>query len=174
MVEHKLSITPKTKVGEILENYPQLEKVLLELSPAFSKLKNPILRRTIGKVATLQQAASIGNISVEMLVNKLREAAGQSGIEISESDDKYTGPKPSWMNDGIIANSFDASPVINSGESPMAMISKKASELNSGEILEISTPFIPAPILDLLEQKGYFVYASKNSENQVNSYIYKP
>ena len=40
-----LIISPQTKVGELLDAYPELEKVLFELSPAFSKLKNPILRK---------------------------------------------------------------------------------------------------------------------------------
>ena len=47
-----LLITPKTKVGELLDAYPELEPVLMGLAPAFNKLKNPVLRKTIGKVAT--------------------------------------------------------------------------------------------------------------------------
>ena len=44
-------ISPKTKVGELLDAYPELESVLMEMSPAFEKLKNPILRRTVARVA---------------------------------------------------------------------------------------------------------------------------
>lgn len=53
-MSHKPSIliTPKTRVGELLEKYPELEETLMELAPAFQKLKNPVIRRTIGKVAT--------------------------------------------------------------------------------------------------------------------------
>ncbi|MCP4310925.1 MAG: DUF1858 domain-containing protein, partial [Bacteroidetes bacterium] len=36
-----LLITPKTRVGELLDAYPELEQVLMGLSPAFKKLKNP-------------------------------------------------------------------------------------------------------------------------------------
>ena len=42
--EAKIPITPETKVGEMLEAYPQLEEVLLEISPTFRKLRNPVLR----------------------------------------------------------------------------------------------------------------------------------
>ena len=34
-----LQITPETKLGELLERYPQLEQTLLDHSPAFAKLK---------------------------------------------------------------------------------------------------------------------------------------
>ena len=57
-----LIITPKTKVLELIETYPELEDILIEIAPAFKKLKNPILRKTVAKIATLQQAAAIGNI----------------------------------------------------------------------------------------------------------------
>ena len=68
----KLIITPKTRVGELLDTYPELEPVLMELSPAFKKLQNPVLRKTVAKVATLQQAASLGNIPVTEVINTLR------------------------------------------------------------------------------------------------------
>ena len=82
MKKEELIITPKTKVLDIIEAYPVLEDVLISYVPAFEKLKNPLLRRTVGKVATLQQAALIGNVSVGDLVNYLREKIGQNEVEI--------------------------------------------------------------------------------------------
>ncbi|WP_143255013.1 DUF1858 domain-containing protein [Alkalitalea saponilacus] len=35
MSNKQLVITPKTKVGELLDTYPQLEEVLIGMSPAF-------------------------------------------------------------------------------------------------------------------------------------------
>lgn len=59
IMNHKLIITPHTKVSELLDAYPELEPILLELSPAFEKLKNPLLRKTIARFTTLKHAASI-------------------------------------------------------------------------------------------------------------------
>lgn len=59
MTETKLIINPKTKVLKLIETYPELEEVLIGYVPAFQKLKNPILRNTVAKITTLQQAASI-------------------------------------------------------------------------------------------------------------------
>ena len=58
MAASKIIISPKTKVGELLDNYPDLESVLMEMSPAFEKLRNPVLRKTVARVATLQQVDS--------------------------------------------------------------------------------------------------------------------
>ena len=52
------------KVLELIEAYPALEPILMDYAPAFKRLTNPALRRTIGRIATLQQAASIGNVKV--------------------------------------------------------------------------------------------------------------
>ena len=43
MTAPKIIISPKTKVGELLEAYPALESVLMSMSPAFEKLRNPVL-----------------------------------------------------------------------------------------------------------------------------------
>ena len=82
----KLPITPQTKVGELLEAYPELEAVLVAQTPIFEKLKNPVLRKTVAKVATLEKAAAIANIPVVKLVSELRKAAGQSALIPTTAD----------------------------------------------------------------------------------------
>ena len=77
-----LNITPKTKIAELLSAYPQLEEKLVKMSPAFEKLKNPILRKTIARITSLQQAAMAGNINVGDLINKLRQEVGQTSVEV--------------------------------------------------------------------------------------------
>ena len=77
-------ITFQTKVYELLEDYPHLEDVLSEISPAFAKLKNPILRRTIARVTTIQQAAAVAGIEAGEVVKRLRIAAGLSDASPAE------------------------------------------------------------------------------------------
>jgi hypothetical protein len=60
MSAQKITISPKTKVGELLDPFPELESVLMEMSPAFEKLKNPILRKSVARVATIQQVDIVG------------------------------------------------------------------------------------------------------------------
>jgi hypothetical protein len=72
----EIIITPKTKVAELIDAYPQLEQVLISYVPAFEKLRNPVLRRTVARITTLQQAAVIGGANVEDLINHLRKEVG--------------------------------------------------------------------------------------------------
>lgn len=93
--QHALLITPKTRVGDLLEVYPSLEPVLMDLAPVFKKLQNPVLRRTVGKVA------------------------GQE------------------------------------------------------EIFLLITPFIPAPIIELISKKGYDHYCMNINDELYNTYFYR-
>ncbi|MEZ5197410.1 MAG: PAS domain-containing protein [Bacteroidales bacterium] len=107
IVETNIIITPKTKVAELLDAYPQLEDVLIDIAPTFKKLKNPVLRRTIARVATLQQAASVGGVPVDVIINKLRGSLGQEEMKNMEQGNNYAGYKPTWFDENTIAKSFD-------------------------------------------------------------------
>jgi hypothetical protein len=48
--------------------------------PAFKKLKNQVFRKTVAKIAKLQQAAAIGGVKTEELINRLRKEIGQELI----------------------------------------------------------------------------------------------
>jgi len=166
-------ISPKTKIGELLEAYPELESVLIEMSPAFKKLRNPVLRRTIARVATIQQISVVGGIPADTIVNRLRKEVGQSDIQTNGNGPEYiTAAAPSWFDETKITQRFDATPVINAGESPMNDVLRKAMILKSGEIFELQTPFIPAPVLDMLREKKFQVYTVQKG-GSVKSYITK-
>ena len=57
-----IDINLQTKIADLLTAYPQLEDKLIGISPVFAKLKNPILRRTVARVTSVQQAATIANM----------------------------------------------------------------------------------------------------------------
>jgi len=146
MVAGNLIISPKTKVGELLDAYPQLEGILIDLSPAFAKLKNPILRKTVARIATLQQAAAVGGLKTDELVNRLRREAGQNELTGAADGDLYLlTAAPGWFDTSKITQHFDATPIINSGASPLQEILSKAKNIQPGEFLEVATPFVPAP-----------------------------
>jgi len=73
------NITRDTVVGELIKNYPYLKDELLSLSPKFSKLKNPILFKTMSSIATMEMIAERGNLNVDELIAKL-EARIDKGI----------------------------------------------------------------------------------------------
>jgi hypothetical protein len=147
MEKEQLIITPKTKVLHLIEAYPQLEDVLIKYVPAFSKLKNPLLRRTVAKIATLQQAASIGNVKAGDLINLLRKEVGQELLN-STDDTLYNTKKPSWYNETLIEKEFDIREMLAAGEQPVNQVISDLNHLTAGRIYKLTSPFLPAPLID--------------------------
>ena len=145
----KLIITPKTKIFDLLEDYPQLEDILIQAAPPFKKLKNPVLRKTITKITTLSQAATIGGLKVEELINKLRTEVGQANVElVGDEGENYVTEKPSWFNESNVAETIDIREMLNAGEQPVHEVMSAIKKLNDTEILKVVAPFVPAPLLD--------------------------
>jgi DUF438 domain-containing protein len=75
-----MTITPKTTVHTLLKEYPFLLDFLAAYNPEFAKLANPVLRRTMGRMATLEKAAAFGNIPLNQLMNDIAaEVAARTG-----------------------------------------------------------------------------------------------
>jgi uncharacterized protein (DUF2249 family) len=146
-MENNVIISPKTKLIQVLESYPELEKVLVSYAPAFKKLENPLLRNTVAKIATLQQIAAVGNVKVEELINALRKAAGQEEISITEGSSFITD-KPSWFNPSFVKREIDIRSMLNAGEQPVNQVITELNSLKPGEIFKVISPFIPAPLIE--------------------------
>lgn len=165
-----LVITPKTKVLELIETYPQLEDLLIEIAPAFKKLKNPVLRRTVAKIATLQQAASIGNVKVEELINRLRKEVGQENLE-GETGSKYNFNKPEWFSESKVAGSLNASEMLVVGEHPVSQVMADLKNLEPGKIYELKAPFLTAPIIDKATSIGMLHWIDQPSKDDFLIYF---
>lgn len=63
-----MELSAKTTIGALLDAHPFLLDFLVAQSPKFAKLKNPILRATLAKVAPLSQAASMGGLDLDDLL----------------------------------------------------------------------------------------------------------
>lgn len=157
-------ITSKTKVAELLKEYPELEDVLISIAPPFKKLRNPVLRRTVAKVASLRQAAAVGKIPVVELVNRLRAEVGQSPMDDTPEEQlSYFGPRPAWAACERVTESIDER-TTEQNVMPLNPVIRQASKMAEGEILELVTTFLPAPGIDLMRNKGYRVWSVEEGE----------
>jgi len=171
-METKLIITPRTKISQLIEAYPQLEDVLINYVPAFKKLKNPALRKTIADVITLQQAASIGNAKVEELVNRMRQAVGQDDISI-ETEMGYATGKPEWFNEEKIVKELDVREMLAAGEHPVNLVVSEVNNLGSNEIYKVIAPFLPAPMIDKITGLGFRHWVVNSPDNLFVIYFFK-
>lgn len=163
----KLIITPKTKIYDLLEAWPGLEDTLIEMAPEFSRLKNPVLRRTIARVTTVAQAAIVGGLNVEKLVNALREKAGQGSlVNTGETAATYVTVMPGWYKAEKVVSMLDIRETLNRGEQPVHEVLSELKRLETGSILGVIAPFLPAPLIDKATGLGFMHWVEKKSTEE--------
>ena len=82
-----MTITPKTTVHTLLKEHPFLLDFLAGYHPEFKKLTNPVLRRTVGRMATLDTVAEQGNVPLNQLMS-----------DIAGEIEAKTGARPAIAN----------------------------------------------------------------------------
>jgi hypothetical protein len=176
--EHgRVPISPATRVAELLESWPQLEKVLIAHAPAFRRLRNPVLRRTVARVATLEQAAGVGGIPVRDLVAALRRAAGIEDAAPPPAEDEASpeaAAPPAWLEAGRVVATLDADALLGAGRVPLALASERARALAPGELLRIDSSFRPLPLLEALARQGCRCHPREVAPARFETFVARP
>ncbi len=166
-------ITLETKISELLNNYDGMKDILVDINPKFKKLNNPVLRRTLAKVAGVRQAAIVGGMDPMDLLNQLRVAVGQEPLNIS-IDDTYIDESevPDWaLQEPVYV--LNANESLDKEQNPLAESYNIMRSLREGEILSVIADFQPEPLIDEFIKSGYEVHLKKISDNEFVTYIKK-
>ena len=82
-----MELNPKTKVNDLLERYPFLKDYLTGQSAEFKMLDNPIMRKTVGRIASLGKAAMIGGLDVRKLLDgiaaEIKKQTGETMVVVA-------------------------------------------------------------------------------------------
>lgn len=148
-----MDINSLIRIHDLLKEYPQLEKVIIELNPLFKKLKNPVLRKTVGKIATIEQAAKVAGLNVMEFVNRLRIEVGQQPIESGGPSEVSDSKMEEWMK-GEPVEILSGNKILQEGDNPLRVVTEKMKELSSGEFLLLETDFYPSPMIENMKKQG--------------------
>ena len=79
-----MELNGNTKIDDLLKEYPFLMEYLVNRSPKFKLLESAVMRKTVGKVATLSQVSAIGGIELAALLEELAaEIRKRTGKDIA-------------------------------------------------------------------------------------------
>ncbi len=165
-----MEITPKSKIQDILNHFPQLEEEIIRSAPPFENLRNPLLRRTVARLATLEQAARIGGMNPLDLVNRLRRAVGQTEISNpiempTATDIPLAGEEdPAWVR-GDAQFVVDGNRLLEAGEVPLNHIQPLLGQLEEGRFILLITDFEPRPMIEALQKQNRKVYHKLDEQN---------
>lgn len=171
-----MTIDANTKIASLLKHHADALEAIVSISPKFTKLRNPLLRKVIAARTSIAMASKLGGCSVDDFFNKLQPL----GFEIDKAAvvmEKVNEHKPvPWFVKNIAADKIielDVRSVIESGKDPLDIIVKKVKALEPGAVLKIINSFEPTPLMHLLGKQGFESYAEAISDDVVNTYFYK-
>jgi DUF438 domain-containing protein len=76
-MEANMELSAKTRVNDLITKYPFLKDYLVGLNPEFRMLDNPVMRRTVGRIATLGRVALIGGMDLKVLLDGIASEIGK-------------------------------------------------------------------------------------------------
>lgn len=161
VMDIKPRIEANWKISKVLSEYPEVLETLADSSPAFGKLRNPIIRRVQSRLVTVEQAAGIAGLEPPSLVAKLNKAAGfeVDPVPIIPTV-KPKSDAPAWVADVKTSETLDVRPLIARGEEPFSMITGAARRIPVGKALKLRSPFDPIPLRDVMAKQGFAYYTT--------------
>ncbi len=145
------------KVSEVLARYPQLLDVLVDTSPSFRHLRNPLVRKVQSRLVTVAQAAQVAGMSQTELVRTLNGALGltapENGAEAESADEPRTDTAA--LDSVDVTVELDVRPYQARGQEPFGAIMAAVQKVEPGQALRLRNTFEPTPLYDLLGRRGF-------------------
>ena len=147
------------KISEVLQKHPALLDTLVDLSPAFGKLRNPIMRKVQTRLVTVAQAAGIAGMEPAELTRRLNEAAGITApsladAAVSDARNDPVGPPP-WVETASWSTEIDVRPLMARGEEPFKAVMAAARPVPVASTFRLRAGFEPLPLYDVLAKQGF-------------------
>ncbi len=169
-------ILAQTKIKDALDAHAELKDILIGMSPRFKKLNNPIIFRMVSKWATFSDVAKIGELSICEILHALNKAIGTEAELAQQAPDciKEKEPLPSeenipsWVEK---AKQLVLMDVRSRDDFFLPEVLTAIGKLEPNQVLEVINSFYPAPLVNMLEEKGNESHYIKISESEHHIYI---
>ena len=148
-------------VADVVAADPGVVDRLAALHPTFRRLREQEGRETVGRMATLRDAAQIAAVPVAVLlavVNGEIPAPCAAGSWDDEEEQR-----PAWMDrfDEEAAQHIDVRPILADGHDPFFEIMAVVDTVPVAGGLTIDAPFNPSPLRRVLGRRGFISYARR-------------
>ena len=167
-------ITLETKIADLLNDYEGMKDILIEINPKFKKLNNPVLRRTLAKIAGVKQAAIVGGMDPADLLNQLCEAVGQASVDtaIPKVNIIEAEEAPEWILQ-VPKQTLNANEILDEERNPLAELHKALKMIDEGDVITIEADFQPEPLIEEMLKVGHKVFANEATQDHFITYIKK-
>lgn len=172
-------ISMDDRISEVLARDERLVDVLTAFSPHFAKLRDPRLRRMMGRLVTVRQAAGIAGVDPDLLLDALNgrppAGYGDASFEVvtSARDGVATGSNAALTGDpGFVSGlgpeqvvDLDVREDLRAGREPFSRIMAAVGALREGSVLRLRAIFEPIPLYAVLEKRGFAHWTERLAED---------
>lgn len=161
------AIVATDRVSDVLARDEALVDVFIRHAPQFTKLRSRTMRRVMARLVTVEQAARMGGVDVELLLRDLNEAAGvEHAPREARSAARRDAPRPTPLFPAAPHGPPSARTIVEvdvredlrAGREPFSRIMAAVGALRPGEMLLLRAIFEPVPLFAALARRG-FVHA---------------
>lgn len=166
-----LMFTLQTRMSDAFEARPELRKLLPAFHPAFRRLEHPILGRILPRLVTVADAARVAGVDPAALLDVMNLPGPPTApaVPVPHVDE----PVPAWLSHAPV-HEVDVQPELARGEEPFAVIMTALRALAPGRVLTVLSPFEPAPLRRLMENRGWLSHAAWQGETCRTSFWHPP
>jgi len=144
------------RVRDVIARDLRLIDLFVSFSPHFERLRNPVMRRVVAGMVTVEQAATIGGVPTATVLDALNAALGIAPAAATDTSDATPTP-PSTMHrrpsDRIVVE-VDVREDLRAGREPFLRI-MSALRTVGDDLLRIRATFEPVPLVSVLAQRGF-------------------
>jgi TusA-related sulfurtransferase len=158
------------RISTVLGRDPRMLDVLLACSPAFGHLRNPLLRKTMARLATVEHAARVAQIDPQVLLTRINaalagEAVPDAPIRRIDAPAEPTRPDAlsRLLDDQIVE--CDVREDLRSGREPINRIMAAARTVSAGQALRLRAIFEPVPLYPVLARKGFAHFTERLADD---------
>lgn len=155
-------IGPVDRVSDVLARDETLVDVFVRHSPHFEKLRNRTLRRVMAPLVTVEQAARVAGVAVDVLLRDLNDALGA----LAPADTARAGVPPQHASASTVPAAahhpadrptveLDLREDMRAGREPFSRIMAAVRELDDTQVLRLRTIFEPVPLFAVLAKRGF-------------------
>lgn len=173
-------VAPTDRVSDVLARDESLVDVFVRLAPHFAKLRNRAMRRVMGRLVTIEQAARIAGIPAGLLVRDLNDALGIAD-PATEAAEPCAAPVARASGDAALVHPPNAPVVevdvredLRAGREPFSKIMAAVGALGENEVLHLRAIFEPAPLFTVLAKRGLVHEAHAHAPDDWSVWFWRP
>jgi hypothetical protein len=175
----KLPVARTDRVSDVIARDESLVEVFVRHSSHFTKLRNRSMRRIMGRLVTIDDAAKIASVAPDVLVRDLNAALGildplTSVDSVAVQDTHAPGQDEHVHPSGAPVVEVDVREDLRNGREPFSKIMAAVGALGDDEVLHLRAIFEPAPLFALMAKRGLSHESVAHAPDDWSVWFWKP